>query len=226
MDAKQLGTFIAERRKELGFTQAQLAEKIHMTDKAVSRWERGVGLPDITSLEPLANALEVSLVQLLQTKSNFTETIKTNDAERLLVTTIQLSKRSNSLTKVFGGSVLCVFFVVAFFLTIAMVIDWPAMVYPVCSIVAGLIAFGGPIWKLSFSVKISSATVSVISLGFALVSVAVQVFSIANEVRTNDWWALIDTMDALAVVIVLFAAISVSLNVVMLWCKEGKRAAK
>ena len=103
MDAKQLGTFIAERRKELGFTQAHLAEKIHMTDKAVSRWERGVGLPDITSLEPLANALEVSLVQLLQTKSNFTETIKTNDAERLLVTTIQLSKRSNSLTKVFGG---------------------------------------------------------------------------------------------------------------------------
>jgi len=148
MDAIQLGAFIAERRKELGLTQAQLAEKIHMTDKAVSRWERGVGLPDITSLEPLASALKVSLVQLLQMQYDFSESIKTNDAEKLLVTTIQLSKGTKRLTKIFGGTVLSVFLVVALFLTIAMVTDWPAMVYPVCSIVAGLIAFAAPIWKL------------------------------------------------------------------------------
>jgi len=224
MDAIQLGAFIAERRKELGLTQAQLAEKIHMTDKAVSRWERGVGLPDITSLEPLASALKVSLVQLLQMQYDFSESIKTNDAEKLLVTTIQLSKGTKRLTKIFGGTVLSVFLVVALFLTIAMVTDWPAMVYPVCSIVAGLIAFAAPIWKLSFSVKLSPATVSVISLGFALISVAVQVFSIANEVRTSDWWALIDTMDALAVVVVLFVAMSVLLNIVMLFFKEWSHA--
>lgn len=41
MDAKRLGAFIAERRKELGLTQVRLAEQIHVTDKAVSRWERG-----------------------------------------------------------------------------------------------------------------------------------------------------------------------------------------
>lgn len=41
MDAKILGNYIAARRKELGMTQANLAEKIHVTDKAVSRWERG-----------------------------------------------------------------------------------------------------------------------------------------------------------------------------------------
>ena len=44
MDAKIFGNYIAERRKELGMTQANLAEKIHVTDKAVSRWERGVSL--------------------------------------------------------------------------------------------------------------------------------------------------------------------------------------
>ena len=42
MDAKILGNYIVARRKELGMTQANLAEKIHVTDKAVSRWERGV----------------------------------------------------------------------------------------------------------------------------------------------------------------------------------------
>lgn len=42
MEADKLGTFIAQRRKELGLTQVTLAEKIHVTDKAVSRWERGV----------------------------------------------------------------------------------------------------------------------------------------------------------------------------------------
>ena len=42
MDAKKLGQFIADRRKTLGYTQADLAEKLHVTDKAVSRWEIGV----------------------------------------------------------------------------------------------------------------------------------------------------------------------------------------
>ena len=42
-------------------TQKQLADKIHVTDKAISKWERGVGIPDITNLEALADALELRL---------------------------------------------------------------------------------------------------------------------------------------------------------------------
>ena len=42
MDAKKIGSFIADQRKALGLTQAGLAGKLHVTDKAVSRWERGV----------------------------------------------------------------------------------------------------------------------------------------------------------------------------------------
>lgn len=48
-----------------GLTQAELAEQLHVTDKAVSRWERGVGLPDINTLEPLADALGLSLADLM-----------------------------------------------------------------------------------------------------------------------------------------------------------------
>lgn len=44
MDAQKLGKFIADQRKGLGLTQADLAEKLHVTDKAISRWERGSSL--------------------------------------------------------------------------------------------------------------------------------------------------------------------------------------
>lgn len=57
MDAKKFGTFIAQVRKENGMTQAELAEKLNITDKAVSKWERGLGFPDINIIEPLAGAL-------------------------------------------------------------------------------------------------------------------------------------------------------------------------
>lgn len=55
MDNQKLGIFITELRKEKGLTQAQLAQKLNVTDKAVSKWERGVGFPDIKLLEPLEN---------------------------------------------------------------------------------------------------------------------------------------------------------------------------
>lgn len=54
MEAKELGRFIAGMRKEKKMMQAELAEQIHVTDKAVSRWERGLGFPDIQTIEPLA----------------------------------------------------------------------------------------------------------------------------------------------------------------------------
>ena len=66
MDAKVFGKFIMERRKQLGMTQAELAEKINVTDKAVSRWERGLGFPDINTLEPLADALGIEVVELMK----------------------------------------------------------------------------------------------------------------------------------------------------------------
>ena len=65
MEAEKFGAFLQARRKELGMTQADLAEKLYVTDKAVSRWERGVGFPDIKLLQPLADALDISIVELM-----------------------------------------------------------------------------------------------------------------------------------------------------------------
>lgn len=66
MDVRRLGAFIQTRRKELGMTQGEVAARLNVTDKAISRWERGVGFPDIQLLEPLAEALQISIQELMQ----------------------------------------------------------------------------------------------------------------------------------------------------------------
>lgn len=68
MDAKQMGAFIQMVRKENGQTQKALAEEMHVTEQAISRWERGVGYPDIGLLEPLANALGIGVDELINTR--------------------------------------------------------------------------------------------------------------------------------------------------------------
>lgn len=68
VDSKVFGQFIAETRKEKNMTQAELAGIIGVTDKAVSRWERGIGFPDINTLEPLANALDLTVLELMRSE--------------------------------------------------------------------------------------------------------------------------------------------------------------
>ena len=65
LDKSRFGAFVADRRKEKGLTQKQLAEKLYISDKAVSKWETGASVPDITLLVPLAEILEVTVTELL-----------------------------------------------------------------------------------------------------------------------------------------------------------------
>lgn len=65
MDRYLTGATIKELREKRGMTQAQLAEVLSVSDKAVSKWETGAGYPDITLLEPIAGALRVSVAELL-----------------------------------------------------------------------------------------------------------------------------------------------------------------
>jgi len=65
MDAMKTGRLIAKKRKEKNMSQRELAECLHITDKAISKWERGLSFPDITVLIPLSEVLQVSLYDLL-----------------------------------------------------------------------------------------------------------------------------------------------------------------
>ena len=66
MDKAKTGALIAAARKEKDMTQRELAAALHVSDRAVSKWERGAGFPDISLLEPLADALGLDVLDLLQ----------------------------------------------------------------------------------------------------------------------------------------------------------------
>ena len=85
MTKETLGTFIAEHRKSKGLTQKELAEMLHVTDKAVSKWERGLSFPDVTLLEPLATALEMSVTELMTCRKSEQEgSVMTEETKNLL----------------------------------------------------------------------------------------------------------------------------------------------
>lgn len=68
MDTKKIGAFIAMNRKKKGYTQEQLAEKLGVTNKTISRWKNGHYMPDLSLLEPLSNELDITLNELLAGK--------------------------------------------------------------------------------------------------------------------------------------------------------------
>ena len=65
MDALETGKRIQQRRKQLGWTQKELADRLCVSDKAVSKWERGLNFPDMALLKPLAQVLDTTVTELL-----------------------------------------------------------------------------------------------------------------------------------------------------------------
>lgn len=91
MGVKRTGSFIAEMRKGKNMTQAELAAKLQVTDKAVSRWERGVGYPDITLLEPLAGQLGVTVMDILRGEKTFPDKMTGEETEQTVAETVRLA---------------------------------------------------------------------------------------------------------------------------------------
>ena len=96
MDNIQFGGFVAQLRKEKGFTQKELADKLSVTDKAVSKWETGKGFPDLKLLEPLAQVLGVSLVELMQGKRQEAETLTVAEADAAVSQAMGQSERTSA----------------------------------------------------------------------------------------------------------------------------------
>ena len=95
MNNKKTGKFIAERRKEINLSQKQLAEKLNVTDKAVSKWETGNGAPDISLLTTIADSLGVSVIELL--KGECLEKSDTQaQTEEIVIEALQKAKKERT----------------------------------------------------------------------------------------------------------------------------------
>lgn len=91
MEASKFGSFLAQLRKEQNMTQSELANKLQVTDKAVSRWERGIGLPDISTLEPLSDALHVTVLELLRSERIDHQDIPFEAVSEAVIDTIRIA---------------------------------------------------------------------------------------------------------------------------------------
>ena len=99
MDSQKFGAFISELRKERGWTQLELAQKLNVTDKAVSKWERGAGFPDIKLIEPLADALGVSVLEIMKSEKIYEPKIPTENANETMSQIIDIAILQKKIEK-------------------------------------------------------------------------------------------------------------------------------
>ena len=97
MNQIKIGRFIAECRKKANLTQMQLAEKLDITDKAVSKWERGITMPDTSIMLELCGILGISVNELLSGEKINMENINQKNEQLLLEITNELEKKNKTI---------------------------------------------------------------------------------------------------------------------------------
>ena len=116
MDQEKIGVFISTLRKEQGMTQQQLADAIGVSNKTISKWECGKGMPELALMVPLCNILQISINELLSgehLENGYTEKAEVN-MMNLLQETENSKKKSRSSLLAFGITVIIFLFVVLY----------------------------------------------------------------------------------------------------------------
>lgn len=108
MNQEKIGLFIKGLRNERKMTQADLAKKLNVTDRAVSKWERGKGLPDISLLEDLSDIFDVSILEILKGERLEKESIK--DTNILDMLKYAKEDKKNFINKVVN--IVCLFIII------------------------------------------------------------------------------------------------------------------
>ena len=97
MDQIKIGKFIAERRRSVNLTQAQLAEKLNITDRAVSKWETGRAMPDTALMLDLCGVLKITVNDLLNGEEISMENNNQKNEELLLEMAQELEKKNKTI---------------------------------------------------------------------------------------------------------------------------------
>ena len=92
---EKFGLFVTELRKKKNLTQKDLAEKLYVSDKTVSKWERGLSMPNVVLLIPIADILDVTVTELLRgEKIDTQKNIDTKEVEELVVGSLDMAEYS------------------------------------------------------------------------------------------------------------------------------------
>lgn len=97
MDQIKIGKFIAEQRKSVGLTQMQLAERLNITDKAISKWERGLSMPDTSIMLELCDILKINVNELLSGEKICMENNSKKNEQLLLDMAKELEKKNKTI---------------------------------------------------------------------------------------------------------------------------------
>lgn len=138
VDQVKIGKFIAERRKAVGLTQAQLSEKLNITDRAVSKWENGRSMPDSSIMLELCEILKITVNDLLSgekvTMENYNEKLENN-----LLESVKEKERSDrqllTLELVFGFVAVCTLLALALIAAYVEMAEWLRIVLVVIGLV-------------------------------------------------------------------------------------------
>lgn len=141
MEQEKIGLFIQQMRKENGLTQKDLAEKLHISDKTVSKWETGKGLPEVSLLVPLCSILQININELLSGEK-LQNTEYARQAENHILTLLKENrenKKKNVISMMIGFLFLISGFAMMFFYTyyhMSWYIDVPAFLIGACLCIA------------------------------------------------------------------------------------------
>lgn len=112
MDLVKIGSYIAGKRKELGMTQRELAEKLRMSDKSVSKWERGVCLPDVSVYSELCTILGITINEFIAGEDIGKDNIVQKAEQNIIGVTINNKQKLNKMK-----IIICILLVAAFLAT-------------------------------------------------------------------------------------------------------------
>ena len=183
MDQIKIGKFISNVRKEKKLTQKQLADKLGITDRAISKWENGKSMPDLSLLKPICDVLEISINELLSG-----EKIEDNtNLEDNIVTAINYSSKKKNLYEI--GFFLFILFFGMIMLVISMSIFSTPISYTVWHSILGtyvfMIIFSYLVKKILFNYKSEKFLVLLIILFFIFYIFYIGIIDYTNVKKNN-----------------------------------------
>lgn len=208
MDPVKCGKFIASKRKLLHMTQLELGNKIHVTDKAISKWERGLGLPDINLLEPLSEVLHVSVNELIKSEDGANEASNDSIKEVINLANVEKEKYKKKLCK----NMIVIFFTICLFI---------CMLYLLIVGAKGIWIFSG-LFAFFFSIVYFLRVVFVsnkysdillfLSLSLALITLLAEYGQVREWVVYEDWGALLDVVPTMYHLLIVVTAFGITFN--------------